>query len=184
MVVYKDDQPITIKSKQSYCELDTDYLTLYVDEFKTETYKAIKLTHIDKLTIPKSFQQTGYEVNCFQMSTDKFHKGKITVDTEKEDPYNAADVELTLCFKDPAQLKEWKEAVIDFYENCGVKRPNVDEEEGKEVQPETLIAVENKIKTLIDTAYALSKEFEVIKKQREYQDKIQAEAQAKEAKYQ
>ncbi len=65
---------------------------------------------------------------------------------------------------------------MDFYENCGVKRPNVDENEEKEGQPETLIAVENKIKTLIDTAYALSKEFEVIKKQREYQDKIVAQA--------
>jgi len=44
--------------------------------------------------------------------------------------------------------------------------------------------VENKIKTLMDTAYALSKEFEVIKRQREYQEKIQKEAQVKEEAYQ
>lgn len=151
-------------------------MTLYVDEFKTETYKSIKLSHIEKVTIPKSFQQPGYEVNCFQISTDRLHRGKIVQDTEREEPYNAADVEMTLCFRDQEQMKEWKDALIDFYENCGVPRPNVDENEGKEGQPETLVAVENKIKTLIDTAYALSKEFEVIKRQREYQDKIQAEA--------
>lgn len=100
MVTYKDDQPITIKSKQTYVELDTDRLMLYLDEFKTEVVKNIKLTHIDKLTVPKSFQQPGYEVNCFQVSTDRLHKGKITIDNEKEEPYNSADVELTLCFKD------------------------------------------------------------------------------------
>lgn len=184
MVYSNNDQPVTIKSKQSYVELDTDKLALYVDEFKTELYKQIKLIQISQITIPKSFQQPGYEVNCFQVQSDKYHVGKIKVDQEKEEPFLASEVDLTLCFRDAQQLKDWLQAIIDFYQNCGVKRNNVDENEGKEEQPETLIQVENKIKTLIDTAYALSKEFEVIKKQREYQEKIQKEAQAQEEAYQ
>lgn len=175
---------MTIKSKQSFVELDTDKLALYVDEFKTELYKSIKLIHISKITIPKSFQQPGFEVNCFQLQSDKFHLGKIKTDLEKEEPYMASEVDLTLCFRDQQQLKDWMQAIIDFYENCGVKRLNVDVAEAREEQPETLIQVENKIKTLMDTAYALSKEFEVIKRQREYQEKIQKEAQVKEEAYQ
>lgn len=44
----------------------------------------------------------------------------------------ASEVDLTLCFRDGQQLKDWLQAIIDFYENCGVKRHNVDENEGKE----------------------------------------------------
>lgn len=61
-------------------------------------------------------------------------------------------------------MKEWRDTIVDFYDNCGVHRPNVDENDKADPQAETLIEVEGKIKTLIDTAYALSKEFEVIKK--------------------
>jgi hypothetical protein len=31
---------------------------------------------------------------------DKYHKGKIILDTEKEEPYSIADSEMTLCFRD------------------------------------------------------------------------------------
>jgi hypothetical protein len=35
---------------------------------------------------------------------------------------------MTLCFRDKKSEEEWRNAIIDFYQNCGVKRSNMVEE--------------------------------------------------------
>jgi len=67
------------------------------------------------LTIPKSFRQPGYEINCFQMNENSKRRGRIVVDYEKEEPYTAVDADLTLCFKDDKTMKEWIDSILDFY---------------------------------------------------------------------
>ena len=125
-MIYQNDgdSPITIKQTPSYVELDLDDFQLWNDNFKTEQYIDFKLENIEKLTIPKSFRQPGYEINCFQMNENSKRRGRIVVDYEKEEPYTAVDADLTLCFKDDKTMKEWIDSILDFYQNCGINRVN------------------------------------------------------------
>jgi len=33
---------------------------------------------------------------------------------DKDEPYTSVDTELTLCFKNTAEMEGWKNAIIDF----------------------------------------------------------------------
>lgn len=166
-MVYSNDPdtPITIKSTPYYAELDQQEFNLYNDDMKTAQYVNINLPEIDKITIPKSFRQPGYEINCFQINTKKFKNDYIKVDLDKDEPYTSVDTELTLCFKNTAEMEGWKNAIIDFNQNCNVDRPNIKEIDSQEKEEvEQMGNVEKKIKNLVETAVGLKKEFEVIER--------------------
>jgi len=63
---------------------------------------------------------------------------------------------LTLCFKDEQTMKDWVNAITDFYQNCGISRYNNPEiEEKVEEETEDINKVGKKIEALVETLNTL-----------------------------
>lgn len=60
-------------------------------------------------------------------------------------------------------MKEWIDAILDFYQNCGINRVNNPQiEEKVEEETEDLGKVEKKVEALVETLTTLKNQFSVI----------------------